>query len=139
MREARVAARRRLTPCPARSRQRRLDSGILHLAFTSLGSLSTRGLALLFERHTEQHHRFFTDEAMSYEGRRDYKMVLFPPVRQVKPANIAGTAIASAFRLCALRRRPERQVVGLWCVPLQVSAVATFSLDNPWRAGVNAW
>jgi hypothetical protein len=97
-------------------------SGLLHFAFTSVGSLavvalalgqvrdlhpvelltvpvtflfanyveyrghkgpmhrSTRGLGLLFERHTAQHHRFFTDEAMSYESRRDYKMVLFPPV-----------------------------------------------------------
>lgn len=40
----------------------------------------TRFLALLFERHTLQHHRFYTHDAMSYEGTRDYKMVLFPPV-----------------------------------------------------------
>jgi len=39
-----------------------------------------RGLALLFQRHTQQHHRYYTDEAMSYEGARDFKMVLFPPV-----------------------------------------------------------
>jgi hypothetical protein len=39
-----------------------------------------RGLAILFERHTQQHHRYFTDEAMSYESARDFKMVLFPPV-----------------------------------------------------------
>lgn len=39
-----------------------------------------RGLRLLFQRHTRQHHRFFTDEAMAYESSRDFKMVLFPPV-----------------------------------------------------------
>ena len=38
------------------------------------------GLALLFERHTRQHHRFYTHEAMRYESARDLKMVLFPPV-----------------------------------------------------------
>ena len=38
------------------------------------------GLAILFERHTQQHHRYYTHEAMSYEGTRDFKMVLFPPV-----------------------------------------------------------
>jgi hypothetical protein len=39
----------------------------------------TRGLGVIFKRHTLQHHHFFTDEAMSYDGWRDVKMVLFPP------------------------------------------------------------
>ncbi|MBZ5535176.1 MAG: sterol desaturase family protein [Acidobacteriia bacterium] len=39
-----------------------------------------RLLRTLFVRHTLQHHRFFTHEAMAYEGTQDYKMVLFPPV-----------------------------------------------------------
>jgi hypothetical protein len=39
-----------------------------------------RGLGLLFERHTAQHHRFFTHDAMAYESSRDFQMVLFPPV-----------------------------------------------------------
>ncbi|NVJ19182.1 sterol desaturase family protein [Myxococcus sp. AM010] len=39
-----------------------------------------RGLGLLFQRHTEQHHRFFTHDALAYESARDVKMVLFPPV-----------------------------------------------------------
>jgi hypothetical protein len=38
------------------------------------------GLGLVYKRHTQQHHHFFTDEAMSYESARDVKMVLFPPV-----------------------------------------------------------
>ena len=39
-----------------------------------------RGLGLVFERHTRQHHRFFTPEQMAFDDRRDYKAVLFPPV-----------------------------------------------------------
>ena len=39
-----------------------------------------RGLGLLFQRHTLQHHRFFTADAMTCESTRDFKMVLFPPV-----------------------------------------------------------
>ncbi len=39
-----------------------------------------RGLRLIYKRHTLEHHHFFTHEAMAYESRRDYKMVLFPPV-----------------------------------------------------------
>jgi hypothetical protein len=34
----------------------------------------------VYQRHTVQHHHFFTHEAMSYESARDLKMVLFPPV-----------------------------------------------------------
>lgn len=40
----------------------------------------TRFLGAIFERHTLQHHSFFTDEAASFDSSRDYKAVLFPPV-----------------------------------------------------------
>ncbi|HEX4871654.1 MAG TPA: hypothetical protein VFV27_05005 [Nevskiaceae bacterium] len=39
-----------------------------------------RGLGRVFERHTRQHHRFFTDQRMAYDEVRDFKAVLFPPV-----------------------------------------------------------
>jgi hypothetical protein len=39
-----------------------------------------KGLGLLFQRHTLQHHRFFTQRAMSCDSSRDFKIVLFPPV-----------------------------------------------------------
>jgi hypothetical protein len=39
-----------------------------------------RGLGLIFERHTRQHHRFFTPQRMAFEGSRDFKAVLFPPI-----------------------------------------------------------
>ena len=37
-------------------------------------------LGILFQRHTLEHHHFFTNRAMHYESPRDFKMVLFPPV-----------------------------------------------------------
>jgi hypothetical protein len=39
-----------------------------------------KGLGLLYQRHTREHHHFFTHDAMAYESARDFKMVLFPPV-----------------------------------------------------------
>src|SRR5512139_2084436 len=39
-----------------------------------------RGLGLIFERHTLQHHAFYTHEAMAAESSRDFQMVLFPPL-----------------------------------------------------------
>jgi hypothetical protein len=41
------------------------------------------GLQLIFERHTLQHHRFFTHEAMRYDSSADFKAVLFPPMLMV--------------------------------------------------------
>jgi hypothetical protein len=34
----------------------------------------------VYQRHTIEHHHFFTHEAMPCESTRDYKMVLFPPL-----------------------------------------------------------
>ena len=38
------------------------------------------GLRLIFERHSQQHHVFYTHEAMDAESPRDFQMVLFPPI-----------------------------------------------------------
>jgi hypothetical protein len=120
-------------------------SGVLHFAFTSLGSLTVivlaaalveaptvlelltvpvtfvfanfveyrghkgpmhrprRGLSLLFERHTQQHHRYYTHEAMSYEGTRDFKMVLFPPVMLLFFLGAVAAPIGTALFLLASR------------------------------------
>jgi hypothetical protein len=37
-------------------------------------------LRAVYERHTRQHHRFFTDATMPIDGLRDLRAVLFPPV-----------------------------------------------------------
>ena len=42
-----------------------------------------RGLRLVYERHTRQHHRFFTDQRMELDGLRDLRAVLFPPVLMI--------------------------------------------------------
>jgi hypothetical protein len=120
-------------------------SGVLHLLFTSLGSLAVivaaaaaidsptllelatvpatflfanfveyrghkgpmhrrwRPLAILFERHTQQHHRFYTHEAMSYEGTRDFKMVLFPPIMLVFFLGAVAVPVAALLFLIASR------------------------------------
>lgn len=36
------------------------------------------GLGALYERHSRQHHRFFTHDAMGADTPRDFKLVLFP-------------------------------------------------------------
>ena len=40
----------------------------------------TRFLGKVFERHSIEHHAFFTDEAATFDSSDDYKAVLFPPV-----------------------------------------------------------
>ena len=39
-----------------------------------------RILSAVFQRHSVEHHAFFTDEAATFASTRDYKAVLFPPV-----------------------------------------------------------
>ena len=120
-------------------------SGVLHFAFTSLGSLAViggalsqvagptllelltvpatflfanaveyfghkgpmhhrgRALAILFERHTQQHHRYYTHEAMSYKGTRDFKMVLFPPVMLLFFLGAVAAPIGALLFLAASR------------------------------------
>jgi hypothetical protein len=39
----------------------------------------TRFLGPIFERHTIEHHAFFTDKAATYDTSQDFKAVLFPP------------------------------------------------------------
>ena len=73
-----------------------------------------RFLRLVYERHTLQHHAFFTDEAMELESTRDFKIVLFPPVLLLfffglfaLPAGlllraVAGVNVAALFVITAL-------------------------------------
>lgn len=58
------------------------------------------GLRLVYERHARQHHRFFTDRRMAFEGPRDYKAVLFPPVLIV--FYLAGFALPAGLVLAWL-------------------------------------
>jgi hypothetical protein len=40
----------------------------------------TRFLTGIFQRHTVEHHSFFTNQAISFDSSRDYRAVLFPPI-----------------------------------------------------------
>ncbi len=40
----------------------------------------TRFLTKVFERHSIEHHSFFTDKAATFDSMQDYKAVLFPPI-----------------------------------------------------------
>lgn len=52
------------------------------------------GLRKVFERHTRQHHVFFTSERMQFDSPRDYKAVLFPPVLVIFFLLAFGTPVA---------------------------------------------
>lgn len=52
------------------------------------------GLRMVYERHTRQHHRFFTETNMAFESSRDFKVVLFPPVLVAFFLLAFGTPIA---------------------------------------------
>ncbi len=41
------------------------------------------GLGMIYERHTLQHHRFFTHRAMQFDSSDDFRAVLFPPMLMV--------------------------------------------------------
>jgi len=41
------------------------------------------GLGMIYERHTLQHHRFFTHEAMQFDSSDDFRAVLFPPMLMI--------------------------------------------------------
>ncbi len=55
----------------------------------------TRGLSLLYQRHTREHHRYFTHEAMAYDSPRDFKMVLFPPVMLLFFLGVLATPVGT--------------------------------------------
>jgi hypothetical protein len=56
-----------------------------------------KGLRLIYQRHTREHHQFFTTERMAVESSRDFKMVLFPPVMLVFFLVAVAGPLAAAF------------------------------------------
>jgi hypothetical protein len=51
----------------------------------------------IYERHTLQHHYFYTHVAMVAETARDFKMVLFPPAALFLFLGVIGTPIGALF------------------------------------------
>jgi hypothetical protein len=54
-----------------------------------------RRLRILHKRHTLEHHRFYTHDAMIAESPRDFHMVLFPPVMLLFFLGGLGTPIGA--------------------------------------------
>ena len=57
----------------------------------------TKGLGLVYRRHTQQHHHFFTHEAMAFESSHDFRMVLFPPVLLLFFLGAIATPLGALF------------------------------------------
>jgi hypothetical protein len=52
------------------------------------------GMRILFQRHTKEHHHYFTHEAMHFHSAKDFKMVLFPPVMLFFFLGVLATPVA---------------------------------------------
>ena len=81
-----------------------------------------RGLSLLFERHTQQHHRYYTHDAMAYQTARDFKVVLFPPLMLLFFLGAVAAPVAALLFLLATRN-------GAW---LYVATAMTYFLMYEW-------
>ena len=56
-----------------------------------------RGLGAIFQRHTVEHHHFFTHDAMACDSARDHKIMLFPPILIVFFLGVLATPIGLAL------------------------------------------
>ena len=41
--------------------------------------VNIKGLRAVYERHTLNHHQFFTDEEMRFRDHKDWRVTVFPP------------------------------------------------------------
>ena len=41
--------------------------------------VNIKGLRAIYERHTLNHHQFFTDEEMRFRDHKDWRVTVFPP------------------------------------------------------------
>src|SRR6478672_10507163 len=77
-----------------RSRIMGFYDGYLHIAITFLFTngfewfvhkyvmhrpVNIKGLRAVYERHTLNHHQFFTDEEMRFRDHKDWRVTVFPP------------------------------------------------------------
>lgn len=61
-----------------------------------------RPLAILFQRHTPEHHRVFVTEDMSIQSTREFRLVLIPPYG-ILGILVADLPLALLFALAGLR------------------------------------
>lgn len=53
-----------------------------------------RPLGVFYERHAQEHHRYFTHESMAAAQSRQFRMVLFPPITIFVFLGVIGTPLA---------------------------------------------
>ena len=68
--------------------------------------INIKGLRAVYERHTLNHHQFFTDEEMRFRDHKDWRVTVFPPyalvvfiLMSLPMAVILGTAVFAECRL----------------------------------------
>ncbi|WP_242111989.1 sterol desaturase family protein [Luteimonas aquatica] len=79
-------------------------NGGVYLVHRWLGHRKTRLGKLFYRRHTGDHHSFFSPQRMSYEQRRDWRVILFPPWLIVL---FAGAFVLPAALLAAWLTSPD--------------------------------
>src|SRR6516164_7085153 len=52
--------------------------GYFHI-FIMHRPVNIKGLRSIYERHTLNHHQFFTDEEMRFRDHKDWRVTVFPP------------------------------------------------------------
>ena len=63
--------------------------------------INNRGLSAIYQRHTLNHHRFFTDSEMRFRDHTDWRVTVFPPYAMVvfilmsMPAGLIGGFMVS--------------------------------------------
>src|SRR5665213_3159459 len=64
--------------------------------------VNIKGLRAIYERHTLNHHQFFTDNEMRFRDHKDWRVTVFPPyalvvfiLMSIPPAAILGTALSA--------------------------------------------
>ena len=81
--------------------------------------VNIKGLRAIYERHTLNHHQFFTDDEMRFRDPKDWRVTVFPPYALVVfilmsiPAAIILGLLFSPERRLAVHVRDDRHVFDL--------------------------
>jgi hypothetical protein len=64
--------------------------------------VNVKGLRAIYERHTLNHHQFFTDDEMRFRDHKDWRVTVFPPyalvvfiLMSIPPAAILGSLLSA--------------------------------------------
>ena len=81
--------------------------------------VNIKGLRAIYERHTLNHHQFFSDEEMRFRDDKDWRVTVFPPyalvvftLMSIPAAAVLGLRLHAECRL-AVHVRHHRHVSDL--------------------------